>query len=827
MRKYIKTKRKFKILSGIFILMIITLAIFSFSNYKMINLTKIDKEEIQAATTSRDGSWEYTLNDDGTIRVDKYKGTDTNVIIPSIIDGYTVTTLNNMFWGYNRDDFTADAISVTVPSTVSNVMAGNMWNPESKIKSISVSPDNQYYSSEDGVLFNKNKTELVRYPEKKEGTTYKIPSSVTRIGSFAFYFTNLASIEISSSVTEIDSNAFSNCANLANIEIQSSVTKIDSNAFSSCVNLKSISVSLNNQYYSSENGVLFNKDKTQLLLYPSKKEGIAYKIPSSVTEIESYSFQDCTNLTNIEIPSGVTYIDVGTFSNCANLTNIEIPLGVTMIKNSAFWGCTKLTSMIIPSSVTSIEQYAFKNCTNLTSIEIPSSVTHIDKDAFDNCENLTIKCPENSEAHKYAINNAINFEFTSRHIISIGVAAGTQTEFIQGQILYGELNLIVQYSDASIAVATTFGSSDITITDFDSSKLGKQTITITYKGEASTTLDITLIEKTLIGIEIASNPTKTSYTKDDTEIDLTGGKITLTYNDGTKEQKDMTAQGVTAKMIDNTTLGKKEVEITYSGKTVKFEVEVIQKIEYTNNNNNGITITGKGEEENKEIIIPDKINGKPVTEIGDKAFANREDLISVKIPDSVTKIADNAFEGSTNVTIICNSGSKAEEFAKNKDMNYILEDKTVESISIKTLPTKINYNKGEDLDITGGRILLTYTDKTTSPISMKFTGVTITGYDKTKLGEQQLIVTFREKTTNFDVIVNTESTRKYGDVNGDGRVNAKDLLLLQGHILAEMPGGNTDRLLEGDNFTAGDMDSNGKINAKDLLLLQREILKNM
>ena len=690
-----------------------------------------------------------------------------------------------------------------------------------------VSPDNQYYSSEDGVLFNKNKTELVRYPEKKEGSMYKIPSSVTRVGSFSFYFTNLAYIKILSSVIEIDSEAFSNCINLEDIEIPSSVTKMDSNVFSSCTNLKSINVSLNNQYYSSENGILFNKDKTKLLVYPSKKEGIAYKIPSSVTEIGSYSFQNCTNLTNIEIPSGVTYIDVGTFINCRNLTNIEIPLGVTVIKNGAFWDCEKLTSMIIPSSVNSIEQNAFKNCINLENIEIPSSVTHIHKEAFENCKNLTIKCPENSEAHRYAINNSINFEFTSRHVISIGVAAGTQTEFIQGQILNGELNLIVQYSDASIAVATTFGSSDITITNFDSSKIGKQTITITYKGQASTTLDITLIAKTLVGIEITSIPTKTSYTKDDKQIDLAGGKITLTYNDGTKEQKDMTTQGVTAKMIDTTTLGKKEVEITYNGKTAKFEVEVIQKIDYTDTNNGGVIITGEGEEENKEIIIPDKINGKPVTEIGDKAFANREDLISVKIPDSVIKIADNAFEGSPNVTIICNSGSTAEEFAKKHDMNYILEDKTVESISIKTLPTKINYNKGEDLDITGGRILLTYTDKTTSPISMKFTGVTITGYDKTKLGEQQLRVAFREKTTNFSVIVNTEATRKYGDVNGDGKVNAKDLLLLQGHILAEMPGGNTDRLLEGDNLTAGDMDSNGKINARDLLLLQREILKNM
>lgn len=681
-----KSKRKLGILIILLVLIIISVIVMYMHNNRVNKIASVNETSKEAATEivgKNDSRFKYKVNEDGrTITVTgttfTYENNETNLIIPSTIDGYTVTKLDNiMIWG-NPTNYSGGPKSITIPSTVIEI-TGYSWNPSYELENIYVDTNNQYFSSEDGVLFNKDKTKIIRYPDKRVGQTYEIPSTVTEIGKFAFYY-------------------------------------------------------------------------------------------------------------------------------CTNLIDIEIPQGVNTIRSDAF-----------------------DSCRNLTTIKIPESVTQIESSVFFQCEKLTISCPEGSEAHKYAVKNSINFEIlNSKHVISIGVAAGTQTEYIYGtQKLNGQLYLIVKYSDASIAVATNFDSPDITVTGFDSSKLGTQTITITYKGEASTTLDITLKERPLTAIEITSIPTKTSYTKDDKQIDLTGGKITLTYNDGTKEQKDMTAQGVTAKMIDTTTLGKKEVEITYNGKTAKFEVEVIQKIDYTDNNNGGAIITGEGEEENKEIIIPDKINGKPVTEIGDKAFANREDLISVKIPDSVTKIADNAFEGSPNVTIICNSGSKAEEFAKNKDMNYILENKTVESISIKTLPTKINYNKGEDLDITGGRILLTYTDKTTSPISMKFTGVTITGYDKTKLGEQQLRVTFKEKTTNFNVIVNTESTRKYGDVNGDGKVNAKDLLLLQGHILAEMPGGNTDRLLEGDNFTAGDMDSNGKINAKDLLLLQREILKNM
>ena len=112
-------------------------------------------------------------------------------------------------------------------------------------------------------------------------------------------------------------------------------------------------------------------------------------IPSGVTSIGTYAFYQCYSLTSITIPSGVTSIGSNTFSGCYSLTSITIPSGVTSIGGSAFNGCYSLTSITIPSGVTSIGTYAFNGCYSLTSITIPSGVTSIDANAFSSCYSLT------------------------------------------------------------------------------------------------------------------------------------------------------------------------------------------------------------------------------------------------------------------------------------------------------------------------------------------------------------------------------------------------------------------------------------------------------
>ena len=93
----------------------------------------------------------------------------------------------------------------------------------------------------------------------------------------------MASVTIPESVTNIERLSFGNCNNLSNITIPKSVTNIEDFAIINCDQLQNIEVDNNNSNYCSNEGVLFNKEKTQLMVYPAKKEDKEYIVPSSVT----------------------------------------------------------------------------------------------------------------------------------------------------------------------------------------------------------------------------------------------------------------------------------------------------------------------------------------------------------------------------------------------------------------------------------------------------------------------------------------------------------------------------------------------------------------
>jgi len=224
-------------------------------------------------------------------------------------------------------------------------------------------------------------------------TSIVIPNSVTSIGEVAFAkCSNLTSIVIPNSVTSIGEQAFCGCSNLTSVTIGNGVTSIGKYAFDSCDNLTSIKVATDNTNYCSQDGNLYNKDKTTLIQYACGKTATTFTIPDSVTHIEDWAFYDCSNLTSIVIPNSVTSIGDFAFYSCSNLTSVTLGNSITSIGRYAFEYCSNLTSIVMPNSVTTIGGSAFYNCDGLTSIVMPNSVTTIGDYAFCECDNLTIYC---------------------------------------------------------------------------------------------------------------------------------------------------------------------------------------------------------------------------------------------------------------------------------------------------------------------------------------------------------------------------------------------------------------------------------------------------
>ena len=242
-----------------------------------------------------------------------------------------------------------------------------------------------------------------------------ISSGVTSIGESAFSHCNMKVINIPNSVTNIGFGAFANCDSLKvakigsgklanavfgyckalqNVTLGKGVTSIGDNVFNTCISLISINVEEQNEYYCSENGILFDKNKERLIRYPSKKTDSSYVIPESVSVIEKYAFASCKLLETITIPNQVTSIEDNAFSSCYSLKSIKIPDNLMTISYGTFSGCKSLTTITIPDNVTEIGKCAFEYCESLQNISIANSVMVIGEYAFASCNSLkTIVIP--------------------------------------------------------------------------------------------------------------------------------------------------------------------------------------------------------------------------------------------------------------------------------------------------------------------------------------------------------------------------------------------------------------------------------------------------
>ena len=218
-------------------------------------------------------------------------------------------------------------------------------------------------------------------------TSVSMPNTIKYIGDSAFeYCPSLTSLNIPDSLISLGVESLFGCFALTSITLPESFIYIGEGALSAMPNLVDIFVKGNNPMFCSIDGVLFNKDKTELWVYPAGRSG-EYKIPESVTNIIEWAFCGCGMLTTVQIPDGVTYIGDYAFIDCFNLATAELPQHITYLGSKSFAN-TALTSVKIPDSITSINSFAFSDCKSLEYVNIPESVILIDDFAFHGCDVL-------------------------------------------------------------------------------------------------------------------------------------------------------------------------------------------------------------------------------------------------------------------------------------------------------------------------------------------------------------------------------------------------------------------------------------------------------
>lgn len=330
--------------------------------------------------------------------------------------------------------------SITIPQRVNKLNAGS-FDGCTSLTEIKVSSSNGTYADIDGVLTNKSKKTIFRVPIAFTGDNglYEIPKSVTAMGASAMdectginnvhiynlnlieqgafknAFTSPVVIDLAN-VDEIDSNAFEGCSGITTINIPKSVTRLGENVFYDCDNLTEIKVDADNTKYADVDGVLFNKNKQSLILYPKGRNVSTYRIPDGVYQIYDNAFNDCQKLTNITMPNSVIIIGNGAFSKTM-FTSITLSQGLEEIGDAAFSNAGNLSNISIPSHVDNIGAGAFEGCVKLGHAYVYSeNVVYSTKgnDVFKPGEKgqttLTLHGYAGSTTEKYALAKNIAFQ---------------------------------------------------------------------------------------------------------------------------------------------------------------------------------------------------------------------------------------------------------------------------------------------------------------------------------------------------------------------------------------------------------------------------------
>ena len=566
-------------------------------------------------------------------------------------------------------------------------------------------------------------------------TSVDIAYGVTSIGAGAFFDCSaLTSVTIPKSVTSIGASSFYDCSALKSVTIPNSVTSIGGSAFYCCSSLTSVT------------------------------------IPDSVTSIGGAAFAVCKKLESVTIPNSVTSIGGAAFYECSSLTSVTIPDSVTSIGDNTFYKCSKLKSVTIGKNVTSIGESSFSDCSALKSVTIPCSVKSFGSYVFDYCpDTLKYHLVEGSYADKNISTNKVYDQYHS-FIGADGKANTTDEKCLCGEVY----NINFSGLDSKVQVRNpvydgTAQTPTITIDGLIASTDGGATgdyiiETITPKTNAGEyTATITGINNYAGTREVewsiapaVAEPTASAITYGQELSEATLSDSNWSWVDGTVIPT-VENTGYAAKItVDDTNYDYTGVE-GYDSNThmVTRTISVtVNKAEIST-----VTITGVDSPAEGQILDTTAETTDTAYTLGAASWSDGDTTagfdkqytvtIIATISDSNYKFADTitaAVNGETATASVNADGTVTVTytFAKTAEAR-------VTGIEITAEPTKKTYSVGDTLDLTGGKIKVTYEDGKTDTVDI--TSDMVSGFDSTVEGDKTVIVTYGGFTDTFMVTV--------------------------------------------------------------------------
>ena len=328
---------------------------------------------------------------------------------------FTVTEVASEAFSYYPDE-TGRIVyypsSITIPSSIKKIQKNGFHG--SKAKTIIFENGSQLEKIEDRA-FNFSELEEI-----------ELPASLEYIGTSAFSFSqNLKKLTFSSSskLELISHEAFANLSNLEKLTLPKSVKTLGSNLFKNTTSLKHVDVEEGNESFASIDGVLFSKDKTKLIYYPSKKNDESYKTPKETKELTSYSFDKNSYLKRLELNDGLEKIGTFAFEDAIKLEEISLPNSLETIERLAFYRNLELKELILPDNVKNFGKHVMNGLPKLKRLTIGNNINSLPSfflsGSLDSLKEIHIKNKSTEFSVKkdtFAIPETVKFYVTSEHI---------------------------------------------------------------------------------------------------------------------------------------------------------------------------------------------------------------------------------------------------------------------------------------------------------------------------------------------------------------------------------------------------------------------------